>query len=173
MGGPKNNNYFWTQWVRLRRYGLKKIQFGFFKGLKPIISGLSRKCVGGPKNNNYVWTQGVRLRRYELKKIQFGLFKGLKPIISGFTGNAWADWKSDVTIVSTIIDSLHKHDLTRTLYKILQDIAFFRFTSGFPRTSGHRRKFLYPLCTSPNLPLHVTKKFGFLSCFPQEEIAKN
>ena len=107
--------------------------------IKPIISGINRKCVGGPKKYNHFLTQWVRLHRYGLKKIQVGHFKWLKPTISGFTGNAWADSKSDVTIVSAILESPYKHDLTRTLYIILEDIGFFRFTSGFSGTSGYRK----------------------------------
>ena len=45
----------------------------------------------------------------------------------------------EVTIVSAIIESPYKHDLTRTLYIILGDIGFFRFTSGFSDTSGYRK----------------------------------
>ena len=70
------------------------------------------------------------------KRLMFG-FKRLKPIISGFTGNAWADSKSDVTIESAVIESPYKEELTRTLYVILEYIAFFRITSDFPCTSGY------------------------------------
>ena len=132
--------------------------------IKPIISGINRKCVGGPKNYNHFWTQWVRLHRYGLKQIQVGQFKGLKPTISGFTGSAWADSKSDVTIVSAIIESPYIHDLTRTLYFILEDIGFFRFTSGFSGTSGYR-KWSKPLPRHNfNLCLCPQKRFGWISC---------
>ena len=94
--------------------------------------------MGGPENHTHFRTQRVRLRRYGSKKIHVRAFRDIKPTISGFTGNAWAESKSDVTIESTVIESPYKKDLTRTLYGILEDIAFFRFTSGFPGTSGYR-----------------------------------
>ena len=138
VGGPENQIHFWSKRVCLRRYWSKKIHCRAFKDIKPIISGFNRKCVGGPKNNIHFWTQLVCLRKYGWEKIYVWLWKRLKPTISGFTGNAWADSKSDVTIESSVIESPYKKDLTRTLYVILEDIAFFRFTSGFPGTSGYR-----------------------------------
>ena len=65
------------------------------------------------------------------EKIFVWLLKRLKPTICGFTGNAWADSKSDVIIESTVVKSPYKKGLTGTLYVILEVIAFFRFIPVF------------------------------------------
>lgn len=45
-GRAKNNIHLWTQWILLRRFWSKKINFRPSKGIKRIIFGLNRKCVG-------------------------------------------------------------------------------------------------------------------------------
>ncbi len=173
VDAPKNNIHFWTQPVRLRRFKSKKIHLRAFEGLKPIISGLNRKCVGGPKNNFVCWTQKVYLRKYGWEKIYVWLLKRLKPTISGLTGNAWADSKSDITIESTVNESPCEKDLTRTLYIILEEIAFFRFTSGFSSTSGTPEVLSYRRCTAPINYRWPQKKFGTISGLWKKELKNN
>ena len=60
-----------------------------------------------------------------VKKIHVGPLRGLKPTISGSNGCAWADSKSDVTIVSACLNSTNKNVLTRILFYSFENITFF------------------------------------------------
>ena len=69
-----------------------------------------------------------------VKKIHVGPLRGLKPTISGSNGCAWADSKSDVTIVSACLNSTNKNVLTRILFYSFENITFF---SDLLTVTGH------------------------------------